>query len=77
MVQSTKSWTRNDFHLANAAIGSFSAAGCLFVQAQMSSIFMIVPEIISKQSLKVPLVEHDDMVEQVSETAEKDFHSQA
>jgi hypothetical protein len=68
MVQSAKSWTGGNFRLLKARTDSFSAAGCFFVQAQVRSIFVVVLEVVSQQPLKMLLVEHDDLIEQVSAT---------
>jgi hypothetical protein len=43
--------------------GSFSIAGCFFVQTQVSSILVVVPDVVAQQPFKMLLVEHDDMIE--------------
>jgi hypothetical protein len=46
-----------------------SAAECLLSQSQVSTVFVVVANLVSKKSLQMALVESDDVVEQIAAAA--------
>ncbi len=65
MMQATQSCASNDMairHGAQAATWSF------FAEPEVSSVVMVVANVVGEKSLQVKLIENDDMIQQVAPT---------
>jgi hypothetical protein len=62
VVQASESWPNCDVTRA----GRGSAAGRLFAKSEMSSVLVVVVEIFREKSFEVPLIQGNDVIEQVT-----------
>jgi hypothetical protein len=65
MVQTAKPWHRN--HPATWARSSNGLTSCrgLLFQPEVRPVVVVVADVLDHQALEMPLVEHDEVIEQV------------
>ncbi len=66
MMQTTEPWRRDNFATRCRTFCWLPTCGSLFVQAEVRSILMIVANVVIHKPLEMALVDHDDMIEQIS-----------
>jgi len=66
MMESAEPWHRNDLAACLGRGRSLTTGGRLFCQPEMSAIIVVVADVFRHEALEMPLVENDDMVEQIA-----------
>ena len=66
MMQSTQPRYRNHLATANTAGHCVTSRRSLLIQTEVSPVVMVVANILSHEALEMPLIEHNDVIEQVS-----------
>lgn len=66
MVQPSQAWVR---HHRTGSCGGSSAGRCLLRKAKMRAVFMVVADVLGKQTLQMAFIKRDDMIQQVAAAA--------
>jgi len=66
MMQAAEPWHGDDLAICTRMDLCFTSRRCFLLQREMRSVPVIIADVIRHQSFQMPLIEHDDMVEQVS-----------
>jgi len=65
MMQASKPWYRFDSATRFSVTHCFAPSRCSLRQHKMSSVFVIVNDVLIHQTFQMPLIENDHMVEEI------------
>ena len=68
MMQPAEPWHGNNPTTCIRILFYLTSSGCSFVQRKMRSVVVVVTDVLVHQTRQVPLIEHDDMIQEVSST---------
>jgi len=66
MMQSTQPRYRNHLATVNTAGHCVTSRRSLLSQTEVSPVVVVVEDVLAHQTFQMPLIEHDDVIEQVS-----------
>jgi hypothetical protein len=68
MMQAAESRHGNDLATCTVIDLGFTSCRSFLLQCEMRSVFVVIADVLAHQSLQMPFVEHDDVVEQIPST---------
>jgi hypothetical protein len=66
MVEASESWNTDNVSASAVTLGLFASKGSLLVQTEMSPVIVVVTNVLIHQPFQMPLIENDDMIEQIT-----------